>query len=118
MEYLIVLVFLVGFIVGVLVPSVREAEVSVALASARAGALNYTALNPSVRLLTLNYSIAGDQVALLPQVRNVSLDADVAPPDGLVVFMVAAMQRLSPAEAHNGTCAFLSNFDYCVVPPA
>ncbi|MDP2717426.1 MAG: hypothetical protein Q8P02_01650, partial [Candidatus Micrarchaeota archaeon] len=72
-EYLIVLVFLVGFIVSVLVPSVREGEVSVALASARAGALNYTAMHPDVRLLALNYSVQGDRVTLDPQVFNASV---------------------------------------------
>lgn len=116
-EYLIVLVFLVGFIVSVLVPSVREGEVSVALASARAGALNYTAAHPDVRLLALNYSVQGDRVTLEPQVYNASLGGEIAPPDGLSASMLAAIARLSPGSAADGTCAYLSNYDYCVAGP-
>jgi hypothetical protein len=117
-EYLIVLVFLVGFIVGVLVPSVRDGEVSVALASARSGALNYSANHADIRLLTLNYSVvAADQILLRPQVRNASSGVVLVPPAEMVASMVAAIQRLAPSGVANGSCAFLSNYDYCVVFP-
>ncbi|MBI4360895.1 hypothetical protein HY572_03950 [Candidatus Micrarchaeota archaeon] len=112
-EYLFVIVFLVGFIVAVLVPSVRQAEISVALSSARQGFLD--ASSPDARLLSLNYSVQEDTVWLDPQVINRSTGGPLALSAVLSAGMLDGVQKLSPSQTRNESCAFTSNFAYCLV---
>lgn len=112
-EYLFVLVFLVGFIVAVLVPSVREAEISVALSAARQGFLD--AAPGDARLLALNYSVQEETVWLDPRAVNRSTGGALVLSPELRVGVLDGIQRLSPGQARNDSCAFTSNFNYCLV---
>ncbi len=117
-EYLFVVVFLVGFIVAVLVPSLQTAEVSYALAGARAQAVAYQANHSELRLLTINSSVlqAEGRVLLNATVYNRSADAVVPAPQGLKDAMLAGIHRLAPNMGVSSSCVNTSNYEYCFVP--
>ncbi len=114
-EYLFIIVFLTGFIVSVMVPTLQQSEITFALAAARDAAVSSAAGEP-LRLTRLNYSVAGGEVAFRPSVYNVSSDSAVQAPPKMVEAMVSAVHRLAPSESFNSTCANTSNYQYCVLP--
>ena len=116
-EYLFVVVFLVGFIVAVLVPSLQTAEISYALAGARAQAVAYEANHSELRLLTINSTVRQNegQVLLNVTVYNRSSDALVPPPQGLKDAMLAGIHRLAPNMGVSASCVNTSNYEYCFV---
>ncbi len=114
-EYLFVVVFLVGFIVSVLVPSLQTAEISYALAGARTGAVGYEANHSDLRLTRMNYSVDKDQVVLNLTVYDRSTDRNVVTPQGLKDAMLAGIHSLAPSYGLTGSCANTSNYQYCVV---
>ncbi len=116
-EYLFVVVFLVGFIVAVLVPALQAAELSYAVAGARAQAVAYEANHSELRLLTINSTVLQSEgrVFLNVTVYNRSSDALVAAPQGMKDAMLAGIHRLAPNMGVDGTCANTSNYEYCFV---
>lgn len=114
-EYLFVVVFLVGFVVAVLVPSLQEAELSYALAGMRSKAVEYEAAHPELRLTVLNYSVQDGFVRIEPKVYNRSADAYVPVPQELRDAMLSGIHALAPSLGVNGTCANTSNYEYCMV---
>ncbi|MBI2445495.1 hypothetical protein HYV43_03855 [Candidatus Micrarchaeota archaeon] len=114
-EYLFVVVFLVGFIVAVLVPALQESELSYAIASVRSQAVAYGAAHPDLRLTVLNYSVQDGRVLIDAQVYNRSSDSLVATPLGLKAAMVAGIHALAPSSGFDGACANTSNYEYCVI---
>lgn len=115
-EYLFVVVFLVGFIVAVMVPTLQQGEISYALAGARSAAVQYTAEHPELRLTVLNYTVQGDRVLLDPKVYNRSSGfLLVAPPQEMKGLMLAGIHALAPSLGFDGTCANTSNYEYCMV---
>ncbi len=114
-EYLFVVVFLVGFIVAVMVPTLQQGEISYALAGARSAAVQYTAAHPELRLTVLNYSVQGDRVLLDPKVYNRSSGGLVAPPAEMNGLMLAGIHALAPSLGMDASCANTSNYEYCMV---
>ncbi|MBI5226789.1 hypothetical protein HY994_06190 [Candidatus Micrarchaeota archaeon] len=114
-EYLFVVVFLVGFIVAVLVPSLQTAEITYALAGARTAAVGYETNQTDIRLTRMNYSVDHDQVRLVLTVYNRSADANIAAPQGLKDAVLSGIHVLAPTYGVNGSCANTSNYEYCVV---
>ncbi|GEM_PF-2964359 len=116
-EYLFVVVFLVGFIVSVLVPALQTAEISYALAGVRAQAVGYEADHSDLRLLTINSTVlqAEGRVFFNVTVYNRSSDALVAAPQGMTDAMLAGIHRLAPNMGVSASCANTSNYEYCFV---
>ena len=114
-EYLFIVVFLTGFVVSILVPTLQQSEITFALAAARDGAVSSVA-GDTLRLTRLNYSVYGGEVAFRPSVYNLSSDSAVQAPPQMVAAMVSAVHRLAPSSSFNATCANTSNYQYCVLP--
>ncbi len=54
--------------VGLIVPSLKQAEMSLALASARLGASEYVAYNTTLYLTSLTYNVSNNNVTISPTV--------------------------------------------------
>jgi len=114
-EYLFVVVFLVGFIVAVMVPTLQQGEISYALAGARTKAIEYEAAHPQLRLTVLNYTVEGDRILLDPRVYNRSSGRSMKAPAEMKVVMLQGIHALAPSLGVDGQCANTSNYEYCMV---
>ncbi|MBI5036575.1 hypothetical protein HZC09_04480 [Candidatus Micrarchaeota archaeon] len=112
-EYLYVLVFLVGFIVAVVIPTVKEAELSIAIASVRLAITGYEAENPDYFVTTLDYSVQENKVMLKPVVRSRDDGSNVPVPDALKNKIISRLKPIAPKLGPDN-CAKASNYEYCV----
>ena len=107
------MVFLVGFVVAVVIPAVKEAELSVAIASARTAISHFENQNPGLFITSLNYSFTDNTVHLDPQVYVRATGVRQRMPAELGQGMLLAIQS-SVARQVNRTCATAANYNYCI----
>lgn len=106
------LVFLVGFIVAVVIPAVKEAELSLAVASARSAAVSFEAKNPGFSVKQIGYTVNDETVLLEPKTFYANGTAVKSPPE-LSAAILAALKN-SVASKTNVTCATAANYEYCL----
>ena len=116
-EYLFVLVFLVGFVIAVVLPSIKEAEMTLALASAAVGAQSFESENPQYLITEINYTVFENTVTFHPKtyLKNATLPTTplAQPPAGLSKKILDAVQS-SVAHEKEGACVKGANNKYCV----
>ncbi len=117
-EYVVLMIFLLGFIIMAALPVVRENELNQAVAAAREATIEYAALNPDVYSTGVAYS--GEEtgtVTLSLKLFSFKDNAQVTPIPQPLQFLAVERIRI----AVNGVkiigrdCVEAASFDYCVV---
>ena len=114
-EFMLVITVVISIVVGVLLPLFGESELSTAIASARIGVLQETSSNSSSFLSSIDYSIVGTKVILVPSVYN--LGVKITNTD---VIRLRALKKIastfSPSKqpASSSSCVNALYYTYCV----
>jgi len=69
-EYVFILAVIIGFVITVMLPALRESELNIALSAARNSVQQFASKNSSLYFTTLNYSITGRIVKITPSVYS------------------------------------------------
>ncbi|MFH0973340.1 MAG: hypothetical protein V1817_00945 [Candidatus Micrarchaeota archaeon] len=125
MEYVFILALVLGFVVALMITSIRESELNMATGSARVAAVYWTAGNSSFYLASLETAQLGGGVNFSPVIYSWAGGANGGRlqtlPSDLKKQMITAVQKtvapLSPPPATTPTrnCFKSTNFEYCVV---
>jgi len=96
-EYIFILAILIGFVIAVMIPALREGELNIALSAARNSAEQFATANSSLYFTSLNYSIDGTKVKIKPSVYSYYNGNVFFPPEAKLLVLNAIRKAISPS---------------------
>jgi len=116
-EYVFILAVIIGFVITVMLPALRESELNIALSAVRNSVQEFASKNSSLYFTSLNYSVSGRIVKITPSVYSFHDNKWFYPCNARKQALEAIRETLSPnsaelsPDANNFTAV---NYEYLI----